>query len=103
MSILNLFWSLNIEDQTKYYIIIGFSICIFLLCLLGKKKKETFKGKSDESNNKMTKCQTNYMKCIRNNKKNNKDDFCMPCLKDGSSPDFFFDQKSNEWVQSNYH
>lgn len=98
MSLINLFWNLNISDTSKYLIVIGFFLSIFLLCFLNGKKNNTKKIKQKQKK-KTTKCEENYLTCMQNNIKNNKNDFCYPCLDDGSRPDFFFDTKSQEWIK----
>jgi hypothetical protein len=40
MSLINLFWHLNVTEQTKYLILFGVVVMIFLLCLIGGKKKK---------------------------------------------------------------
>lgn len=93
MSIIELFWYLNVTDATRYLIIIGVIIFILALCIInGKKKKSNHKKKQ-------TKCQVNYKKCIRDNKKNKTNNFCYPCLNNGNSPDFFYNQEIGQWVK----
>lgn len=44
MSIIDLFWHLNIDDTSKYLIILGIVICLVVSCTLaGKKKKKKSK------------------------------------------------------------
>ena len=91
MSIIELFWYLNVTDTTRYLIIIGVIIFILALCIIN--------GKKNNHKKKQTKCQTNYKKCIRNNKKNKTNNFCYPCLDNGNSPDFFYNQQIGQWVK----
>lgn len=100
-SILNLFWNLNTTDNTKYIIIFLVIICIIALCFFSGKKKTTRKNKSVKlSSTPSTKCERNYVKCMENNIKNKRNDFCYPCLDDGNAPDFFYDPKIKEWRTS---
>ena len=96
MSIINLFWHLNVSDQTKYLILLGSIVFILGMCLLGGKKKK----KSNTS--KLTKCQQNYFNCVENNKKNKTNNFCYPCFEDGSAPDFFYNPQLESWVSSEF-
>lgn len=44
MSIIDLFWHLDIEDTSKYLIILGLIICLVVSCTMaGKKKKKKSK------------------------------------------------------------
>ena len=45
MSIIELFWYLNVSESTKYYIIFGAIMCIMLMCIFNGKKKTTRKNK----------------------------------------------------------
>lgn len=92
MTILDLLWNVNVSDKTKYLFLIGLIVCSFILCFLSGKKKKSKK--------KQTKCQKNYSKCIRNNIKNKTNDFCFPCLEDGSAPDFFYNHNTGQWIKS---
>lgn len=99
MSIINLFWHLNVTDQTKYLMLFGMILCIIGMCLLGGKKKNK---KNNVKYNNLTKCQQNYMNCVENNIKNKTNNFCYPCLNDGSAPDFFYNPQSDNWVSSEF-
>ncbi|QKF94395.1 hypothetical protein QKU48_gp0937 [Fadolivirus algeromassiliense] len=108
MSIIELFWHLDVSENTKYLIVLGIIVCMFLTCIYnGKKKKLIKKQKNDKQYmdyyniNKPTKCQSNYMKCVDDNIKNKTNNFCYPCLDNGSSPDFFYNPKIGEWVKIN--
>jgi hypothetical protein len=94
-SILNLFWNLNTTDNTKYIIIIVIIIGILTLCIFSGKKK-THK----RNNKKKTKCEDSYMKCMQNNIRNNRNDFCYPCLDDGNAPDFFLNPHTKQWIKA---
>jgi|694.fasta_scaffold105971_2 hypothetical protein len=107
MSVIELLWHLNVTEKTKYLIIIGFIVCIMLLCIYNGKKK-TVKNKKIKNNKiykeyynklKPTNCQTKYMQCVQNNIINEKNEFCYPCLENGNSPDFFYNPQLNEWIQ----
>ena len=108
MSLINLFWELNVSDSTKTLIVIGIIVGILALCFFsGKKKKNKLKQnnknvslyQNQDQNKNQTKCERNYMKCMVNNIKNKRNDFCYPCLDDGTAPDFFYDPASEEWVK----
>jgi len=88
MSIIELFWYLDVNETTKYLIILGIMMCVLLMCI--------FNGKKKNKNKKRTKCQSKYLKCMKNNIKNNKNDFCYPCLPNGNPPDFFFNPQTNQ-------
>lgn len=133
MSLINLFWQLNVADETRYLFIFFIVICICAICFYNKNKnkkntkkithndsyKYTYVDKNMEKNinrnlrddyyndylNKRNKtnCHTNYMACVENNEKNNTDDFCFPCLNDGLKQDFFYDPVSKEWISNNDH
>ena len=46
MSVIDLFWHLDLNDQTKYIIIFGLIVCLVLCCTLaGKKKNKIRQGK----------------------------------------------------------
>ena len=94
MSLINLFWELNVGDTTKTVLIVGIIVSILALCVFSGKNKTNKKNKPS------SKCERNYTKCMENNIKNKKNDFCYPCLNDGNAPDFFFNPKTNEWVAS---
>ena len=94
MSLINLFWHLNVSDQTKYLILFGMIVCIAGLCLLGGKKKNSSKNKN------LTKCQQNYKNCVENNIKKGTNNFCYPCFNDGTAPDFFYNHQLENWVSS---
>lgn len=96
MSLINLFWELNVSDTTKNLIIVGIIVGILALCFFSGKKKIKKTNKINKINK--TKCERNYMKCMENNIKNKKNDFCYPCLDDGNAPDFFFNPKTSEWI-----
>jgi preprotein translocase subunit SecG len=123
MSAINLFWQLNISDETKYLLIFFIIICIFAVCFYNKNKnsknsKNKIKNKSTKKNysndynddyynqytkkKNLTKCHKNYMSCVENNMRNNTDNFCFPCLNDGVKQDFFYDPISKEWISNNY-
>jgi hypothetical protein len=122
MSLINLFWQLDITDETKYLLIFFVIICVVVCAVYRKKKKNnTNKNKKylnknkntnmNENNNhhdeyyneylnkrNQTKCHQKYMNCVENNMKNGTDEFCYPCLNNGLKPDFFYNPVSKEWV-----
>lgn len=128
MSVIELLWYLNVTDNTKYLIFFGIIVCMMMICVMNgkktnnnKKRNKLNKYKNNNSYNNLnkedteyinyfmksspTKCQSNYMKCIENNVKNNKNEqeaeFCYPCLNNGNSPDFFYNPQINQWVKLN--
>lgn len=110
MSVIELLWTLNVSDNTKYLLIIGFIVLLFLTCVYnGKKnnKRLTKKQRKDKEymnyyiNNNPSKCQANYMKCVDDNIKNKTNNYCYPCLENGNSPDFFYNPQIGEWVKMN--
>jgi len=54
MSVIDLFWHLDLNDQTKYIIIFGLIVCLILCCTLAGKKKgiNKIKGIKRRKNNK---------------------------------------------------
>jgi hypothetical protein len=106
MSVIELLWYLNVTESTKYLIILGFIICVLIMCMMnGKKKnKKSRKNKSQKSQSDNsyfpTKCQSNYLKCMEDNIKSGTNEFCYPCLNDGNAPDFFYNPQINEWVKA---
>lgn len=102
MSIIELFWHLDVSDNTKFLIIIGIIICVFVSCILnGKKNNKKKSKKSNKSNNDLTPCQQNYMQCVNDNMRNNTNNYCYPCLDNGNSPDFFYNPQIGQWVKLN--
>lgn len=108
MSLLNLFWNLNVTDNTKYIIIGTIIVGILVLCFYSGNKKTSYTNNkitqyihqlvNEPSSIKPTNCQKKYNKCMLNNIINGTDDHCYPCLNDGTSPDFFFNNKTGEWI-----
>jgi hypothetical protein len=116
MSLINLFWQLDITDETKYLLIFFLVICVIAVGIYNKKQKKKPKKESknynanlnspfqdhyyNEYQNKRnnTKCHEKYMNCVENNIKNGTDEFCYPCLNGGKKPDFFYDGESGEWI-----
>lgn len=45
MSLINLFWDLNVTDNTKYLIVLSLIICIMCMCYFSGKKKTHKKKK----------------------------------------------------------
>ena len=39
MSLINLFWNLNVTDSTKYLMIFGLMVCIMCMCYFSGHKK----------------------------------------------------------------
>jgi hypothetical protein len=110
MSAINLFWQLNVSDKTKYLFIVLIIICILTYCYFSKnnknkkKKKKTRTVLEDEyykeyvKRRNLTPCHKRYMNCVKDNIKNNTNDFCYPCLNNGLKPDFFYDPETKEWL-----
>jgi len=124
MSIIELFWHLNVTDNTKYLIFISMIICVLIMCMMNGKKKFT-KIKKNASTGKIkklnklkkhnvdldreyidyfmkqspTKCQSNYIQCTENNILNKKNEFCYPCMHNGNYPNFFYNPDINQWVK----
>ena len=84
-TLINLFTHLNVTDGTKYFIIISVIIGIFMLCMMNGKKK---KDKKDHKIKKSL-CKKNYMKCIKENIRNNTNNFCYPCLNSSNNQSDF--------------
>ena len=100
MSLINLFWELNVSDTTKTLLVIGIIVSILALCVFsGKKKTNRMNKRNNKNKAPSTKCERNYMKCMENNIQNKRNDFCYPCLDDGNAPDFFYNSKTNEWLK----
>lgn len=99
MSIIELFWYLDVTDNTKYLIIFGIIVCVLITCIMNGKKKVHKKTK--KKHEQLTKCQSNYLKCIKNNMVNNTENFCYPCFNNGNEPDFFYDSQTNQWITPN--
>jgi hypothetical protein len=117
MSVMDLFWQLNVSDETKYLFMFFIIICVFAICFYNKKNKNKNKLKKRKRYNpnynddyynqymkrgKLTKCHRNYVNCVDNNIKNNTNEFCYPCLNDGVKQDFFYDPVSKEWLSKHY-
>lgn len=109
MSVIELLWYLNVTDGTKYLIILGFIICVLIMCMINgkkknkknrKKKSQNYDNYDNYDNYSPTKCQSNYLKCMENNIKNDTNEFCYPCLNDGNAPDFFYNPQIKEWVKA---
>jgi hypothetical protein len=113
MSILNLFWHLNVNDSTKLMMILGIIVLIIIMCWYTGKKKPSKKVKvkhlvnniDDTYINYLTKknpsvCEKRYMQCKESNVINGGNDFCVPCLNDGDAPNFFYDSEKEEWIKS---
>jgi hypothetical protein len=94
MEVLNLFWNLDVNDTTKYALLILVSIFIMsFVCGVAKNPNMNIKPnsnyKSNESNIKLTKCQIDYKMCQANMDNGNldkKNDMCFVCTKDGEYP-----------------
>lgn len=102
MSIIELFWNLDVSNTTKWLIIVGIIVCVFLTCIYNGKKKNwniNTKNKKKKKNN-LSKCQINYKKCMNDNIKNKTNKFCYPCLENGKPPDFFYDSKMGQWMKN---
>ncbi|ARF12421.1 hypothetical protein Klosneuvirus_5_91 [Klosneuvirus KNV1] len=112
MSLLNLFWHLNVTDNTKTIMVLGIIVLIIVMCYFSGKKKSNKKIKKKHLNNlddtyinyltklKPSMCEKRYMQCKESNVLNGSDDFCVPCLNDGKSPNFFYDPEKKEWIKS---
>ena len=112
MSVINLFWQLDITDTTKYLLICLIIFCVFFICYMNKNKKknkisskekallkdEYYRNYMKQKN--LTQCHKRYMNCVENNIKNQTDEFCYPCINNGMKQDFFYDPVSKEWLSS---
>lgn len=108
MSIIELFWHLDVSDRTKYQAILASIIIIGLICVVSGKKKSKKKIKKEIRDKEYqtymglrnpSPCQVNYMKCVTDNAIKNTRNFCYPCLNDGTLPDFFYNTQINQWVK----
>lgn len=99
---IDLFWQLNVENSTKWLLIVTIILCVCVTFVLMRKKKVV---DSDEDYNEYsgkiikTACHKNYMKCVEDNMKNGTNKFCFPCADDGSAADFIYDLKSGEMLK----
>lgn len=113
MSLLDLFWNLNVTDTTKLAMVLGIIVIIIGMCYFSGKKKPFKKIKRKNILNnlddtyinyltkkKPSKCERRYMECKESNILNNSNNFCVPCLDDGTSPNFFYDSETKEWIKA---
>lgn len=112
MSLLNLFWHLDVNNNTKLVMILSIIVLIIVMCYFSGKKKSNKKIKRKHLNNlddtyinyltkkNPSKCETRYMQCKDTNVLNESNDFCVPCLDDGKSPNFFYNSDKKEWVKT---
>jgi hypothetical protein len=124
MSAINLFWQLDISDETKYLLVFLIIMCIVAVGVYNKNKNKKSKAKKDNkyfnkninktpinknffhddyyneylNKRNLNKCHHKYMECVENNARNGTDEFCYPCLNGGNKPDYFYNQETNEWV-----
>lgn len=116
MSLLNLFWHLNVTDNTKYLIVIGLFVTVLIACYFGGTRKKTTKKLKNKKHNipkfddayvdyltkpKLSMCEQKYMQCKESNFINDSEAFCVPCLDDGNAPNFFYDSNKKEWIKTN--
>ena len=92
MSVIDLIWYLNITDQTKYIVFIGFFVCLLIYCIYKGKKKRSKKSK----------CQKNYDSCVKKNITYGTNNYCFPCSKDGSPVNFVYNEQSGQLMKSPY-
>ena len=95
MSLIELFWHLDVTENTRYMLIFVVIVIILGLCVMNGKKKLN-------KNKKKTKCQKNYYKCMKKNLKNGTNDFCYPCMQNGDASDFFYNPQTNQWVMPDF-
>lgn len=123
MSAINLFWQLDISDETKYLLVFLIIMCVVAIGVYNKNKNKKNKTKKENkyfnkninqtttknifhddyyneylNKRNLNKCHHKYMECVENNAKNGTDEFCYPCLNGGNKPDYFYNQETNEWV-----
>ena len=97
MSLIDFVWYLNITDETKYIVFIGFFVIVLIYCIYNGKKKTNNVKRFRKAK---TKCQRNYNTCVRNNITNGTNNYCFPCSPDGSPINFVYDPQQNQLYQN---
>jgi hypothetical protein len=111
MSSLEILWHLNMNDKTKYLLILGGFVLVILCCVLNVKKKSKKSKKRKNKKimndnfytgykmmNNPTKCQQDYIKCVENKTNGIGNQFCYPCQYDGTYPDTMYDPVMKQYV-----
>jgi len=115
MNALEFLWYLNVDDKTKYMLIMIFVAIVCIFCLAHCKKKVRIKAIEDREHylkdphyldykkrTNKTECHQDYIKCIETNATTNiYDYFCFPCKENGEYPDQVFNPMIGKWIKVN--